>query len=634
MVEAVPFEVPDQWKTNSRIISDKIFEIVNRTGNLAPILPLLFRYNGQPVSLEEHYPFEICFYHKRPRRLLKRCGRQVGKSFQNALELILRGVMIPNWNILYVTPLFEQVRRFSTQYVSALIEESVCKRLMTLKGASKQVLQRTLGSRSTLYFTYAQRDANRARGINANEVMYDEVQLMSSDVFPVLQQVMGGSKWGIYESFAGTPLSRGNILERYFNLSTMSEWMIPCRHCGYQNVAAYDYDLMGMIGPVHEFIHPGGPDPKTGAMRKRIPGLICARCSPRSGRPENLKNIFPEDGRWWHRVPERRNDFVGIHIPQPITTRHAYSQNRWQELNNRIAVGSDFEIFNEILGESCDSGFKPISEADLKKAACLGHKNTVADALRVAPHYARLAMGIDWGGGGISGISRTKAAICGLTANGKTDVIFGVDLNFCHNPFEEVKALMVLAMKFGVELIAHDAGGGVGSAREALMYQTRTLNAEIWPMSYHGPMSNALMRYSTPQEGETGTWTVDKARSLTYLCQAMRQGHVRTFDYDYESSDNPGLLHDFTALMSEIQHNPRTSDILLIDREDGLSDDFVHAVNFAMLGLWSKHDCFPNLNLSLVAASVQELANTTHMIRDSQNWSAEDIEHMLQVLKA
>ncbi len=88
-----------------------------------------------------------------------------------------------------------------------------------------------------------------------------------------------------------------------------------------------------------------------------------------------------------------------------------------------MQVASDAEKYNEILGEACDSGFKPISETVLRRAACLGHSNTVAAALDAAVRYPVKAMGIDWGGGGISGLSRTKAAIVGITTDGKTDVL-------------------------------------------------------------------------------------------------------------------------------------------------------------------------------------------------------------------
>lgn len=624
------FEIPDQWKTNSRHIVNEIQDVVNRSGNVSPLLPLLFRFNGKPVTLAEHYPLEICFFHKRPRRMIKRCGRQVGKSFQNALELILRGLLIPHWNVLYVTPMFEQVRKFSTQYVHALISESPAKRLMTLRGASSQVLQRTLGSGSTLYFSYAQTDANRARGINANEVGYDEVQLMSPEVFPVLQQVMGGSPYGEYETYAGTPLSKQNPSEKLYQKSSMSEWMIRCRYCGYDNVAGYNYDLLKMIGPVRDDISRGGVNDR-GQKIPRVSGLTCARCSAPGAKEANQKPLFPEDGHWLHLAPERRKDFLGIHIPQAIMPWHAYSRERWLQLNNRLAVGNEFEVFNEILGEPCDSGFKPISESDLRRCANLNHKNTVKDAYSASKRYSMLGMGIDWGGGGMSGMSRTKAAIIGLSTNGKSDILYGVDLNFSHKPYAEVEALMALAMKFGVQFIAHDVGGGVGATRESMMYQTKKLACEIIPIQYVGPMSQAMVKVRPPaKEGETPVWVLDKGNSLTFLCQAMKQGHIRTFDYDFVSNDNPGCLHDFTSLTSEIARKVMGSDTMIINKEEGMSDDFAHAVNFAMIAMWGKTDAWPRLSIKNQNADEAEaLANTNNLVKKSKDMSVDEISAMI-----
>lgn len=610
-----PVVLDDKWKSNRKRIADTMVDIVQRTGNLAPIIPLLFAYNSEPVTLRRHYQFEICFTHKRPRRVIKKCARQTGKSFQNAIEVQTRQVMIPNWNILYVTPLFEQVRRFSTQYVAALIAQSPIKQLLTLKGGSSQVLQRTSRNRSTLYFTYAQRDADRARGINANEVAYDEVQMINRDVFPVLQQVMGGSIYGEYELFSGTPLSPQNYSEELFRRSTMSEWMIPCRHCNYDNVASVEFDLLKMIGPYH-------PD-----IGEDCPGLVCARCSPHNN-VRNLKHIYPEDGRWWHRCPERREDFLGIHVPQPVMHWHAYDRDRWLNLTNRLASGDEIAVYNEILGECADSSFKPVSETDLKRIAVLPWENKFREAMEHRYNYPRLALGIDWGGYGTKLVSRTKAAIVGITATGKTDVLFGVDLR--NRPLEETQALMVLAQQFGVEIIAHDVGGGVGSTRETMMYQTGYLNCEIWPMSYQGPMTNAMIRRRDGNaEGETLTYVIDKARSLMFLCQAIKQGHLRTFKYDYVNRDNPGLLTDFTALTSEISRRVQGSDVLLIDREEGLSDDFAHAVNFACLALWSKYGCYPKLNVVDFVDTVQTLANSKNLLRASKQWSTEDVEKLL-----
>ena len=591
--------------TTGRDLYKLIGAELEQTGNVKSLLPLLFRFNGRPVTLDDHFPFEVCFYHRRPRRMQKKCGRQVGKSFQNAMELIVRGILVPNWNTLYVTPLFETVRRFSTQYVKALIEQSPAKRLMTMKGATSQVLQRTLGTQSTIFFGYAQRDADRIRGINGNEGGYDEVQLMNPEVFPVIQQTMGGSPFGEYETFAGTPLSLVNHTEKLFNPSTMSEWMMKCEACGKENIAASEYDLFEIIGPVTDDIGPGNP------------GTRCRNCKG---------PLYPERGRWWHRYPERRDDFLGIHVPQVIMPWHAYSRDRWIKLWDRLKHGSQTEVYNELMGEACDSSFKPVSIRELKRAAIL-HSNTLAEALAVKGRYTRLAIGIDWGGGGMSGLSRTKAAIVGMTPTGKTDVIFGVDLNFSHDPFEEVKLLMILAQKFGVEIIAHDAGGGVGATREALMFQTN-LRMEVWPMNYTGPTGKGMLIPRPPSHpGEKMFFTLDKARSIDFVCQAIKQGFIRTFKWDFISDNNPGLLYDFTSLSTEIAERVMGSDVFLISKEEGSSDDFVHAVNFACCALWGKYNAWPQLSTVQHFKSMQQIANIADEVGNV--WDVNDIDKLL-----
>ncbi len=78
----------------------------------------------------------------------------------------------------------------------------------------------------------------------------------------------------------------------------MSEWMIPCRSCGYDNIASTEYDLEKMIGPYNPEINIGGLDKKTGKVVPRVPGLVCARCSKTDRGLRGLKHIFPEDGHW------------------------------------------------------------------------------------------------------------------------------------------------------------------------------------------------------------------------------------------------------------------------------------------------------------------------------------------------
>lgn len=561
---------------------------VTETGSLVPVLPLIFHYQGEPINLEAHYHFEPLFDVVRPRRLLLRCGRQLGKSFQNALSVITRSITRPYWSILYVTPLFEQVRRFSTLYVKRLIDESPAKRLMIGKGDVNQVLQRTFGTQSTIFMGYAQRTADRIRGISAKETFHDEFQLFFEEVLPVIKQVMGGSKFGEYESFAGTPLSYQNILERTWRKTSMSEWMIRCRRCRYDNVAAVEYDLLGMIGPSTSDIGPGRP------------GTVCRRCRG---------PIYPEDGVWWHREPSKWTSFRGLHLPQVVMPWHVYDASRWRELHNTLARNNETEIYNEILGEACDSGFRVLTQQQLEAACHVGHKNTLQNAYAVRGRYSRLAIGVDWGGGGVSRLSRTKAAVIGMLPTGKTHVIYGIDMNAQFDPVKEARALLLLANNLGCEIFAHDASGGLGNVSENILESLGILRSELWPMTYIG--ATTTNRYVTTHiDSETGKtyFTVDRSRTLQYLFECIKQGKLQFFDYDYVNDDNPGLMHDFMSISAELARTSMGRDVLNFVRDENMSDDFVHAVNFGCCALWGKYDAWPRINMKQTN-SMQEMSD-------------------------
>ena len=624
-----------QWNLDANGITKRIFESVAQTNNYSELLPLLFRFEAKPVSLDRHFAFEPCFYTKRPRRMIKKCARQVGKSFQTALEMLVRALFTPYWNQLFVTPLQEQVKRFSQQYVSVLIQESPVRRMFNAKGSSSRVFSRTLRNGSGMTFSYAMKDANRARGVQANEVIYDEFQMMFRDVLYVLQSTMGASPFGEYESFSGTPLSYGNVLNEMWNDSTMSEWVIRCVHCGYYNVPSAERDLFKMIGPAHQDINKGGTN-RQGQKIKKVPGLVCARCCPPSARKElkNLKHIYPEHGRWMHLFPERHDDFFGIHVPQAITPLHAYSRTRWSDLTAKIQGGNEAEIYNELMGEPCDSGFKPLTERELRRAACLSHNNNTKEALKAALRYkGRIALGIDWGGGGMSGVSRTKAAIVGLSPTGKTDVLYGIDFGSTSRVFDEVDLLMTLAVKFGCVMVCHDAGGGVGANKEAMIYQSGVPQEIIMPMMYCGPMSDAMIKERGSQKkGQPKTYMVDKSRSITFSCQAIKQGHVRFFQYDYVNKNKQGLLRDFLSLTTDVNHNPKASDKLFVDKEDGMSDDFVHAVNFASVGLWSRFRAYPQLSVDQSKEDIFRRLGGVDLVRRAKEYTPEQIDELVQSL--
>src|SRR5262249_34700708 len=139
---------------------------------LVPLLPLLLNLNSKPYHLTDHFPFETIFNTHVPRWLLLKAGRQVSKSTSAAARGVVLANWIPNFKILYITPLYEQIRRFSTNYVRSFIDQSPIKHLWLGTHTENSVLQRTFSNNSKMIFSFAYLDADRTRGVSSDFVSF------------------------------------------------------------------------------------------------------------------------------------------------------------------------------------------------------------------------------------------------------------------------------------------------------------------------------------------------------------------------------------------------------------------------------------------------------------------------------
>lgn len=288
---------------------------------------------------------------------------------------------------------------------------------------------------------------------------------------------------------------------------------------------------------------------------------------------------------------------------------HSTDASRWKELHNTLARNDEAEIYNEILGEACESGFKPLTALELQRACNADDKNKLQDALNRRNNYTRVVMGIDWGGGGISRLSRTKAAIVGMTPTGITRVIYGVDMNMQFDPIKEAKALMMLASKFKVELIAHDAAGGLGNVSENIIQSFNGMGCEIWPMTYSGTTAHGTyIKTQVDEQSGRMYFIVDRSRTIQFLFQAIKQLKLQFFEYDYINDDKPGLLSDFLSVDAVIARTSVGKDVLVFNRDESQSDDFLHACNFACCAMWGKYNSWPKLNANMLS-SLNQIAD-------------------------
>lgn len=563
--------------------------IQNGIPNLAPLLPALFNLKGKPYTLDRHFPFEPLFKTHMPKNLVAKCGRQTSKSTSVAAQGVITAACLPHFNTLFVTPLFEMIRRFSTNYVRPFIEESPLKNLLIGDGSSQNVLQRSFANGSILYFSFAFLDTERIRGINASKVVYDEVQDLDKTFIPIIEETMSGAPEWAVQQFTGTPKTLDNTIEQLWQDSSMAEWGTKCFACGKINYASLDYDLDGMIGPWR-------PD-----ISLQNPAVVCAKCK---------KPIYPHDpkaGRWYHRFPEKIEMFSGYHVPQIILPLHYANPDAWANLLNKREKTSVNVFYNEVCGESYDTGSKLVTLTELRNAAVLNENKIEEAKKRVdSNRYSYRILACDWGGGGVarnsggkekSGgmtYSYTVYAVLGICPNGKIEVIYGYRSLTPHDKEREARICLRLLSEFHCHHLVHDYNGA-GAYREKYVIDAGYPIERVIPIGYVPAARQGIIKYHEPTDAHPRTrFTLDKPRSLVLTCSQIRAGNILFFQDDYKGHDNPGLLRDFLSLVEEKSDGVAGMDIYKIIKKQNSHDDFAHAVNMGACWLWYFTDSWPD----------------------------------------
>jgi hypothetical protein len=559
--------------------------------NFAPLLPLVLTLDGKPYSLDNHFQFETLFYTRMPKSMVLKTGRQVGKSTVGSAHGVITCTSIPYFRTLYITPLFEQVRRLSNNYVRPFVEQSPVRALWTGTNTENNVLQRSFRNYSMMQFSFASLDADRVRGIRSDKVVIDEVQDMDSDLIPIIKETMSASPWAISQ-YSGTPKTPDNTIEGLWLSSSQAEWCIPCKNCKKLNVASTKHDLEKMIGPWRDDIS------------ERNPATICASCQ---------KTIFPWEGRWIHRYPERRFQFAGYHVPQPIMHIHYADRMKWTELLAKREGYGNYtpeKYMNEVLGESCGTGVQLVSMDELQTACTLEYVNNPRDpraSIKDIEKYRHRVLAVDWGGGGEQGISLTVVAVMGITQTGTIHVIWGRRLMTPHDHLLEARQCLEYFDLFKCSFIAHDYTGA-GSLRETFLCQAGVPYDRLIPVQYVRAAAAKIMSVVKPTKTNPRTYyRVDKTRSLLTVCAAIRLHRIKFFKYDYRSTDDPGLIHDFLALVEQKTETRIGSDMYTITRNPHLSDDFAQAVNIGACGLWYSTGSWPDLSVPSKFAISEEV---------------------------
>jgi hypothetical protein len=595
------------------------FKKLAETGNLqtlVPILPLLLNLDNKPYSLKHHYQFEPMFRTRRPRRTLLYTGRQVAKTTYEAADGVVQSLCIRNLKTLYVTPLFEQARRLSTDRVRKFIDQSPVRHMFSSSKTENSVLRKTFNNGSVMHFSFALLDADRTRGISADKICYDEIQDIDKNHIPVINECMSHS-WLKLVQYAGTPKTPENTISGLWRQSSQAEWFIPCRACNQDNICSTDWHLDKIIGPAWD---PGETTGADGSVtRKPFLGTVCAHCS---------RLIDPADGFWVHRHPDRRWDFAGYHIPQPIMHIHYSDPRAWAELlAKREGFGNytPARYFNEVLGEACGTGVQIVSQEELQAAALLPWQNDPRDYTKQLQHcrkYAMRVLAVDWGGGGEDEISLTTMAVLGYLPNGQIHVIWARRLMTPHDHMGEADYCLKVFRDFKCHFMAHDYTGA-GSLRETfLVHNQADMLNKIIPIAYIGAATKGIMTFKPATDiHPRNHYLVDKTRSLLLTCASIKTKMLRFFQYDHTNADNPGLIEDFLGLVENKVPTHSKGDIYTIQRHVQLTDDFAQAVNIGCCALWHVNQKWPNLGRARQLAMTEEQLRAAVAQRAS-DWNA------------
>lgn len=523
----------------------------------------------EPIGNQDCWDIEVDTYHN---YVLD--GIVSHNSTSMAASQVLRAFMQPNYNILTVMPLYEQVRKFSTNYVRPFIVTSGIKERLIGDLLADSVLQRAIGRNSNLFYSYSSGDPNRVRGIPASECNFDEIQDLDHADLPIIESCMGASPYKVVR-YTGTPKTFDNTAHLLWDTCSQAHWHIPCI-CGKVSRAAVDGDLLGMIGD--------GSKRKDGSVRT----LVCPKCD---------RQLDARQGYYVHDFPERRATFPGYHAPQPILPMHYESPKDWEVLLETRREKPTYVFYNEVLGESYDSGAKLLTREQLVEASQVKPKKP--DQI-VRSEYVALTLGIDWGGRGKEKasdtddfISNTAIAAAGLRSDGVIEIPWIYKVPYAVDMSEETKIAASTARTLKADYVGLDYGGQ-GNVQE------HQLVASGWPRDRVVPFTYSIMSPSRPivfynppkQRGVRSSYTLDKTRSILLLCEMIKRGLVLLPNSPDYLKDH---LNDFLSIYEEAIEMPSGSPRRLIKRMSRRTDDVAHAINFAVMTILHATQAWPKI---------------------------------------
>lgn len=369
---------------------------------------------------------------------------------------------------------------------------------------------------------------HNCRGISADALFLDEIQDMTSEIFPVLDAVLDHSPWG-YRVYAGTPKTLNNSMETHWKNSTQCEWMIHCS-CG-----EWVYQDQRMI---------------------KREGPTCLKCG---------KIVDPRFGRW-AAMGKQDAEFMGFRIPQTMVPWIVDNAAKWKELFDKSEKWPTQQFHNEVLGLAHEKGANPLTESDIK-AVCDPEK-TILEVRDNKLYFDALYAGVDWGAG--LG-SFTVLSIVGWHG-GKAHLQYMKRYaDEKDEPNEQILQIGNTAKRFGCPLIACDWGGGYAQNKQLSIDMSGS--ADVIQMYESG-----VKKRDISYQKESRLYTFNRSMGLSMVFQAVKARDIIFPKWE----DMAPFAPDFTGIFEDYNRALRA---IVYDHPDGIPDDCVHSLMFALLAM-------------------------------------------------
>lgn len=496
------------------------------------------------------------------KRVLLMCGRQVEKSTTLGNKTLSYACLIPHFRILYVSPSSTQTKEFSKTRIKEMMETCPVLRTWFPSHLTDNVFEKRAINRSVITLRYAFLNADRCRGLSADLIAMDEFQDLLLDNIPVIEEAASHShfKWFIY---SGTPKSLDNPIQHYWdNYSTQNEWVVPCKRHGFSQVpGSWHWNILGEnnIG---------------------LNGLICDKCG-------ELIDPSDEDAQWIKTgFPDPRFEtFEGFRIPQLMVP--------WSDWSNILTKYNQYpraKFYNEVLGQSFDSGQRPLKRQDILDNCDPNLKmnvRTIKDLLKTIGGK-RIYAGIDWG-------QDSNNSYTILTLAAYIDGFFTVF--FCYRfsgaeaePKVQLEKIKKFIDTFNISKVGVDYGGG------------------FWPndelLRKYGDKRIVRYQYSSPRQvlkydNQKGRFLVHRSEVMGSIFNAIKRRTVFRFPRweDFASPFGSDMLSTFS------EYNERTR-LTEYKKSPNTTDDTFHSLVFCFLASMTE---FPRPEIIVPTASASDL---------------------------